>query len=343
MKTEIFNFELDDKYIALYPNEQRDNCSLLHIDRKKNKIDNYKFFDIVNILNRNDVLVLNNSAVYPAKIKAYTDDGKKRTLLMIEFNDRKQCRVLTKKAQRFNENEILFFDEQKNISAKIENIIDNSYMDIRFNENINIEEIFNEGIMPLPPYISKKREICKDDARWYQNVYAKDYGSIACPTAGLHFTNNLLEKIEAKGIKIVYITLQVSLGTFIPIRSESINEHIMQKEKYFIPQNTAQVINEAKKSNHKIIAVGTTVTRTLESAYKDNILKEGNDETDLFIYPGYNFKVIDGMITNFHTPKSTPYVMVNSLLGFQLTKEAYGIAINNDYKFYSYGDAMLIT
>ncbi|MBR3220260.1 tRNA preQ1(34) S-adenosylmethionine ribosyltransferase-isomerase QueA [Candidatus Saccharibacteria bacterium] len=343
MKTSDFDYNLPEELIAQTPLKQRDASKLLVVDRENQTITDKHFYDIIDYLNPGDALVLNETKVLPARIFGERPDtkGKVEVLLLKDLgNDTWEC--LTRPQKRLkNAKEIIFKDESDKtlLTATIEKILPDGITHLRFSyQGIFLERLEELGTMPLPPYIHEK---LKDQSR-YQTVYAKNLGSAAAPTAGLHFTPELLKKCEEKGIKIIKITLNVGLGTFRPVQVEDIKDHHMHTESYEVSAEAAKKINEVKKSGGRVVAVGTTTVRTLESvASKYGKIAADSGETDIFIYPGYKFKAIDGMITNFHLPKSTLLMLVTAF-GGKIIKDAYAHAVDEKYRFFSFGDAMLI-
>lgn len=337
-KKEDFNFDLPDRLIAQHPEEKRDESRLLVVNRKNNEIEDKKFKDIVEYLNPGDTLVINETKVMPARIFGHRP-GKDEIIevLLLKRKDKKwECLVRPGKKMKIGR-EIIFSDE---LRGKVVDIKDDGQRIIELEYDGILEEILDRiGNMPLPPYIHEK---LKDKNR-YQTIYAKNYGSAAAPTAGLHFTNDLLEKIKNKGINIAKLTLHVGLGTFRPVKSDNILDHKMHEESYFIDKKNADIINEAIKNDKRVIAVGTTSVRTLESIYRDyGEIKECSDSTDIFIYPGYEFKVVDGLITNFHLPESTLIMLVSAFWEREKVLETYKYAVENEYRFFSFGDAMFL-
>jgi S-adenosylmethionine:tRNA ribosyltransferase-isomerase len=340
MKTDDFNYELPEHLIAQTPLSKRDSSRLLVLDKNTGSIEHNHFNNIINYLNDNDVLVLNDTKVIPARLignKEGTNAVVEVLLLHSLENNVWEC--LTKPARRIKVGTIISFG---NGELKVECIEEKE-------EGIRVYKLIYSGIlyevldklgeMPLPPYIHEKL----NDKDRYQTVYAKNIGSAAAPTAGLHFTNELLEQIKDKGIRIVYITLHVGLGTFRPVNVKDINSHKMHSEYYEMSKSSADILNTCKKNNGRIISVGTTSTRTLETIYtKYNEFRECNGWTDIFIYPGYEFKAINALITNFHLPKSTLIMLVSALAGRENILNAYKVAIENEYRFFSFGDSMFI-
>lgn len=339
MKTEDFNYELPEELIAQTPLKDRSSSRLLVLDKETGEITHEHFYNIINYLNEGDILVLNDTKVIPARlfgIKEETNAAIELLMLKEHENDVWEC--LTKPAKRIKVGTIISFGdklkakciEEKEEGIRIFKLI---YKGILF-------EILDElGEMPLPPYIHEK---LKDKDR-YQTVYAKYEGSAAAPTAGLHFTPELLDRIKNKGVKIVYITLHVGLGTFRPVNVDNINDHKMHSEFYMMSKETADILNEAKKNNNRIISVGTTSTRTLETVINlYGEFKKCSGWTEIFIYPGYNFKAITSLITNFHLPKSTLVMLVSALAGRKNILNAYNEAVKEQYRFFSFGDSMFI-
>lgn len=340
MKVEEFDYNLPEELIAQTPLEQRDSSKLLVLDKKTGEVEHKHFYDILNYLEKGDTLVLNDTKVLPARLIGEKEETKAVIEILLLKNikdDDWEC--LVKPARRIKVGTIVSFGNGK-LKAKCIKEEDEGIRHFTLIYNGILLEILEElGTMPLPPYIHEK---LNDQSR-YQTVYAKEVGSAAAPTAGLHFTNDLLEEIKAKGINIAYVTLHVGLGTFRPVSVETIEEHEMHSEYYQMTKEVAELLTKTKKENHKIIAVGTTSTRTLETIMtKYGEFKECNGWTNIFIYPGYKFKAIDNLITNFHLPKSTLVMLVSALAGKENILNAYSEAIKNEYRFFSFGDAMLI-
>lgn len=338
-KKSQFNYDLPEELIAQFPVEPRDSSRLLILNRQTQKITHEKFYNLVNYLNPNDCLILNDSRVLPARIwgKNINTEHIVEFLLLKEIS-KNTWETLVKPGKKAKIN--YKFNFQDLLFGEIIDILEDGNRIIKFNETenffANLEKI---GTMPLPPYIKQK---LKDQSR-YQTVYARDLGSAAAPTAGLHFTESLMNKIKEKNIKIGFVTLHVGLGTFRPVKEENINNHKMHSENFVLPQETINIINETKKNNGRVICVGTTTCRVLESVYqKHNKLVAGSDSTDIFIKPGFEFKVIDSMITNFHLPESTLIILISSFAGHELALNSYKIAVENKYRFFSFGDSMMI-
>lgn len=340
MKVEDFDYDLPEELIAQTPIEQRDTSRMLVLDKKTGNIEHKHFYDILDYLKEGDVLVLNDTKVLPARLIGEKEETKaviEILLLKNIENDIWEC--LVKPAKRIKVGTIVSFGDGL-LKAECIEVGDEGIR--RFNlkyEGILYEILDQLGTMPLPPYI---HEQLKEQDR-YQTVYAKNIGSAAAPTAGLHFTKELLDKIEQKGVYIAYITLHVGLGTFRPVQVDTIEEHKMHSEFYSMTKEVADTLNKAKEENRKIISVGTTSTRTLETIMsKYNTFKECSGFTDIFIYPGYKFKAIDHLITNFHLPKSTLVMLVSALAGRENILNAYKEAVKEKYRFFSFGDAMYI-
>lgn len=339
MKTEDFNFDLPESLIAQTPLEKRDDSKLLVLDKKSGDIEHRHFSDIIDYLDENDVLVLNDTKVIPARIIGVKEETNAVIeVLMLKEIKKDTWECLTKPAKRVKLGTIIKFSDKltfKCVEVREEGIrvFELVYTGILY-------EILDElGEMPLPPYIHEK---LKDKDR-YQTVYAKNIGSAAAPTAGLHFTQELMKKIREKNINIVYITLHVGLGTFRPVNVDDVTKHKMHSEFYSMSNNTAKILNEAKNTHKRIISVGTTTTRTLEAIYNlYDEFRECNGWTDIFIYPGYKFKAIDSLITNFHLPKSTLLMLVSALAGKEKILNAYNEAVKEEYRFFSFGDSMFI-
>lgn len=340
MKVEEFDYNLPEELIAQTPLEQRDSSKLLVLDKKTGEVEHKHFYDILNYLEKGDTLVLNDTKVLPARLIGEKEETKAVIEILLLKNikdDEWEC--LVKPARRIKVGTIVSFGNGK-LKAKCIKEEDEGIRHFTLIYNgILLETLEELGTMPLPPYIHEK---LNDQSR-YQTVYAKEVGSAAAPTAGLHFTNELLEAIKNKGINIAYVTLHVGLGTFRPVSVETIEEHEMHSEYYQMTKEVAELLTKTKNENHKIIAVGTTSTRTLETIMtKYGEFKECNGWTNIFIYPGYKFKAIDNLITNFHLPKSTLVMLVSALAGKENILNAYNEAIKNEYRFFSFGDAMLI-
>lgn len=340
MKTEDFNYELPEELIAQTPLETRDQSRLMVLDKKTGETQDKHFYDIIDYLNPGDVLVLNDTKVLPARLHGIKEEtGSHIEILMLKELGEDTWECLTRPAKRINIGTTINFGGNL-LKATCIKIGEEGIRHFKFiYEGIFYEILDKLGEMPLPPYIHEK---LKDKDR-YQTVYAKEMGSAAAPTAGLHFTKELLAKLSKKGIKIEYITLHVGLGTFRPVNVENILEHKMHSEYYIMHEKTAAVLNEVHKNGKRIISVGTTSTRVLETVMtKNGTFKACSGWTDIFIYPGYEFKAVDALITNFHLPKSTLIMLVSALAGRENILNAYNKAVKERYRFFSFGDAMLI-
>lgn len=340
MKTEDFDFELPERLIAQTPIEKRDASRMLILDKNTGEITHKHFSDIIDYLEAGDTLVLNDTKVMPARlygVKEKTNAVIEVLLLKDLGNNSWEC--LTKPAKRISVGTKVSFGEGMLI-AECTRVGEEGIREFKLIYNGILYEILDKlGEMPLPPYIHEKLE----DKDRYQTVYAKNIGSAAAPTAGLHFTKELLNKIKDKGINIAYITLHVGLGTFRPVNVEDVTKHKMHSEYYMMSKETAELLKNTKKNNKRIISVGTTSTRTLETIMNlYGEFKECSGWTDIFIYPGYKFKAIDALITNFHLPKSTLVMLVSALAGKENIMKAYHSAIENEYRFFSFGDSMFI-
>ena len=341
MSTASYHFDLPQELIAQTPAIPRDSCRLLCVD--KNKSNNYEdrvFTDILDILKKGDVLVLNDSKVLPARLYGNKVTGAACEILMLKQQEQDVWECLAKPGRKLREGDKILFGDNI-LTAEIVKTLDNGNKIIKFSYNTQtlFEALDMVGKLPLPHYITKELE----DGSLYQTEYAKILGSAAAPTAGLHFTQELMQKLIDKGIIIKYITLHVGLGTFRPVKADNILEHTMHSEWFTIPQDTADEIKKAKQEGRRVISVGTTSTRTLESCYQFNgDIKACSMDTNIFIYPGYEFKAIDGLITNFHLPESTLIMLVSALAGYENCMNAYRHAVEEKYRFYSFGDAMII-
>ena len=339
MKTEDFNFYLPENLIAQTPLLKRDSSRLLVLDKNTGEVCHKHFYDVIDYLNEGDALVLNDTKVIPARlIGTKVDTNAVIEVLMLRNIEDDIWECLTKPAKRIKEGTIVKFSDK--LKCICVNVLDEGIRHFKFIYDGIFMEILDElGSMPLPPYIHEKLS----DKELYQTVYAKNIGSAAAPTAGLHFTRELLDKIEKKKVNILYITLHVGLGTFRPVNVEDVTKHKMHSEYYEMSDEVANKLNEVKKSGKKIISVGTTTTRTLETIMcKYGEFRKCSGFTDIFIYPGYKFKAVDNLITNFHLPKSTLIMLVRALAGKENIMNAYKIAVEKEYRFFSFGDAMLI-
>lgn len=336
-KTSDYYFDLPKDLIAQDPCEQRDNCRMLVIDRETGALEHKVFHDIIDYLEPGETLVLNNTKVIPARLLGTkTDTGANVEVLLLNRKSDDVWETLVKPGKKMRPGAKVTFGDGS-LSGEVIDVIDDGDRLIRFHYDGIWEEVLDRlGEMPLPPYITHKLE----DPAMYNTVYAKFDGSAAAPTAGLHFTKELLEKIQAKGINLAYVTLHVGLGTFRPVKVDDVKEHHMHTEWYNVPQATADLINETHRNGKRVICVGTTSCRTVESAADENgIVQAGADNTSIFIYPGYKYKVMDGLITNFHLPESTLIMLVSAFAGRENVLHAYNVAVQEKYRFFSFGDA----
>lgn len=348
MRIEEFDYNLPTELIAQTPAAQRDSCRLMVLNREKQSIEHKHFYDILDYLNEGDCLVVNDSRVIPARMYGIKEStGAHIELLLIKRIEGDKWESLVKPGKRLRPGDTVILDEKHNFKAHIIGTYDenNGTRLIEFEyDGIFMERLEEVGSMPLPPYIERAAE--EEDKEMYQTVYSKIDGSVAAPTAGLHFTEDLLKKVEEKGVKIAYVTLHVGIGTFRPVKVDVIEEHKMHFEECSVSEETARIVNETIESGGRIISVGTTSTRTLESAAEETPdgyrLKAGDYSTGIFIYPGYSFKLVDALITNFHLPKSTLLMLISALYDREKILEAYEEAVKEKYRFFSYGDAMLI-
>lgn len=340
MKKSDFNYDLPEELIAQTPIEPRNHSRLMKIDRVSGEITHARFYNLCEYLKKGDLLVLNNSRVLPARLYGEKKGtGSFIEFLLLEQIGDKLWEIICRPGKKAREGAEFIFGDGK-LSAVVVEVKGDGNRIVKFKCDGNFYSVLDEiGQMPLPPYITKKLE----DKERYQTVYSKEIGSAAAPTAGLHFTKEMLGEIKEMGIDIAYVTLHVGLGTFRPVKEDDILKHKMHSEHYHLSEETADKINQTKKNGGRIIAVGTTSCRTLESMKLENgLVKAGDGYTDIFIYPGYKFKLLDGLITNFHLPESTLIMLVSAFLGYDKTMSAYKTAVAEKYRFFSFGDAMII-
>lgn len=348
MKTNLtlddFNYNLPEELIAKYPTKKRDEAKMLVVDKITGDMVHKHFYDFIDYLNPDDVLILNNTKVIPARLLGKKETGANIEIFLTRYLGNNDWQAIIRNSKRLKDGDIVTISDILKVLIKKKGEVNNDgnipeHLVELIYSNGSMEEILNKtGKIPLPPYI--QREVEEKDKEDYQTVYAKVSGSVAAPTAGLHFTSEILEKIEKRGIKIAYVTLNVGLGTFLPVKTNDINNHKMHTESYFIPKETADIINNKKGS---LVAIGTTSLRCLEANFKKyGKIKEGYDETDIFIYPPYNFKVVDKLLTNFHLPKSTLLMLVSAFSSREIILNAYNEAIKNNYRFFSYGDCTFL-
>ncbi len=340
MKTSDFYYDLPQELIAQTPIEKRDMSRLLTLDRQTGQTEHHRFYELVDMLKPGDCLVMNNSRVLPARLLGVRDpSGGHVEVLLLKDMGNKCWECMTKPGKKTQPGQKLSFGDGQ-LTAEVVQSLEGGNKLIRFDyEGIFLEVLERLGNMPLPPYIKERL----DDPERYQTVYSKEVGSAAAPTAGLHFTNEMLADIENKGVKLAYLTLHVGIGTFRPVKVEDVYEHKMHSEYCVIPQQTADILNETRKNGGRIVAVGTTTCRTLESFVEDDgSFLPNSGWTDIFIYPGYRFKAIDALVTNFHLPESTLIMLVSAFAGKEHTLAAYEEAVRLRYRFFSFGDAMFI-
>ena len=341
-----FDYELPENLIAQLPADKRDNSKMMVLEKDHHSILHKHFYDIVDLIDKDTILVLNNTKVMPARLIGYKDTGAKIEVFLLKSLESHKWEVLIKPSKRVKEGTIIKISDELSVKALERTEEDGGWIVELIYEGDILEVLHRNGNIPLPPYIERKladEDIKKLDFERYQTVYAKDEGSVAAPTAGLHFTQEILQRLKDKGVEIVYVTLNVGLGTFRPVKCENVLEHKMHSESFEISEETARLINEAKAKGKKLVAVGTTTVRTLETAYQQfGEIKACKSASELFIYPPYDFKVVDNLITNFHLPKSTLLMLVSALAGKDFIFRAYDEAINNEYRFFSYGDCMFI-
>lgn len=340
MKTSDFNFELPEELIAQTPLERRDASRLLTLDKRTGKTGHHHFYDIADMLNPGDCLVLNNSRVLPARLIGRRETGGACEVLLLIDRGENVWECLVRPGRKLKPGAKVIFGEGE-LTGEVVAEVEGGNRLVRFSyDGIFLEVLERLGRMPLPPYIKAELQ----ESERYQTVYSKVTGSAAAPTAGLHFTPELMEKLTRKDVKLCYITLHVGLGTFRPVKAEEITEHEMHSEYCVIPQETADIINETKKNGGRVVCVGTTSCRTIESwAGEDGVMKASAGWTNIFIYPGYRFKVLDALITNFHLPESTLIMLVSALAGREQVLAAYKEAVEEKYRFFSFGDAMFIS
>jgi len=339
MNISEFDFDLPEELIAQHAVNPRDHSKLLVLNKEKKEIEHKRFYNIIDYLKKDDVLVINRTKVIPARLYGRKDTGTVLECFLLKRYDLYTWEVLLKPAKRLKIGQKVVFSENL-LEAELIEIKEDGNRVLKFNYKGNFEEILDKlGEMPLPPYITEKLE----DKNRYQTVYAKEGESVAAPTAGLHFTEELIERIREKGIIIAEVFLDVGLGTFRPVQTENVNDHIMHSEKYWVPKETTEIVNNAKRNGNRVIAVGTTSVRTLESSVneKDELI-ENTSETSIFIYGNYKFKIVDAIITNFHLPKSTLIMLISAFGGKDFVFGAYKEAVKEKYRFYSFGDSMFI-
>ena len=334
-----FYFDLPERLIAQTPLEKRDTSRLLHLDKTTGEIEHRHFYDIKQYLRKGDCLVLNDSRVLPARLIGARPTGGSVELVLLKDLGEGCWECLSRPGRKTKPGQEIVFGNGE-LTATVQSVTEGGNRIVKFQyEGVFLEVLERLGKMPLPPYIKQELK----DAERYQTVYSRELGSAAAPTAGLHFTMELLQEIEKMGVNICFVTLHVGLGTFRPVKAENIEEHEMHSEFCMVPADTAKTINETKRRGGRVIAVGTTSCRTLESfANEDGTIEETAAWTNIFIYPGYKFKCVDALITNFHLPESTLIMLVSALAGRENILHAYEVAVKEEYRFFSFGDAMLI-
>ena len=337
-----FDFELPEELVAQTPLEKRENSRMLVVNRSTENLRDEHFYDFPQFLKKDDVVVLNNTKVFPARLFGTSETGAKIEIFLVREFENQTWETLARPARRLKIGKKILFGE--NLAGEVlEKTVDGRLL-VRFEAEKNFDSILEEiGQTPLPPYIKRDDGISGDDKNRYQTVFAKQRGAIAAPTAGLHFTAKILSEIKSLGVTVAEITLHVGYGTFEPVRVSDLSEHRVLPERCEISLETAQILNRAKAEKKRVIAVGTTTTRALESSIDENgTVQAGNNFADLTVTPGYKFKIVDGLLTNFHLPQSSLLVLVSTFAGYNLTIEAYKHAVRSRYRFYSYGDCMLI-
>lgn len=340
MRTADFYYDLPEELIAQDPLEDRSSSRLMHVSLEDDTREDLHFTDVLRYLRKGDCLVINDTKVIPARLYGTKEDtGANIEILLLKRRENDIWECLVKPGKKARQGARIVFGEGL-LTGEIVGVVEEGNRLIQFHYEGIFEEILDQlGEMPLPPYITHKLE----DKNRYQTVYAKNDGSAAAPTAGLHFTKELMEQVEAMGVKIAHVTLHVGLGTFRPVKVDDVENHHMHSEFFMVEEDQAELINETKRNGGRVISVGTTSCRTLESATgADGILKAGSGWTEIFIYPGYKFKMIDGLITNFHLPESTLLMLVSALAGKEKMMAAYSDAVQKRYRFFSFGDAMLL-
>ena len=339
MKKSDFDFELPEELIAQTPIQQRDHSRLMHLDKQTGEISHEHFYDLPRFLKKGDCLVLNDSRVLPARLIGCRSTGGSVELVLLRDLGEGRWECLSRPGRKTKPGTELSFGDGE-LTATVESVAEGGNRIVQFHyEGIFLEVLERLGKMPLPPYIKEELQ----DAERYQTVYSREIGSAAAPTAGLHFTRELLDQIESMGVNVCYVTLHVGLGTFRPVKEDEIENHEMHSEFCIIPERTARIVTETKRAGGRVIAVGTTSCRTLESfANEDGSLPVSSGWTNIFIYPGYRFKCIDALVTNFHLPESTLIMLVSALAGREHVLNAYKCAVEEKYRFFSFGDAMMI-
>ncbi len=341
MKKSDFYYDLPERLIAQQPMDKREESSLMVVDRSNDSISHKIFSDIIDYLDAGDCLVINNTRVIKARLKGHKKTGANVEVFLLNPLGEDKWEALVKPGKKMKMGEKAYFGNDDTYCEVVGQKEDGVRI-VKFNYTGDFDSVLEDiGMIPLPPYIDKVPD--KNDEERYQTVYSEVNGSVAAPTAGLHFTSQLLEQIKAKGVKIAEVTLHVGLGTFRPVKEDDINNHIMHSEYYELDAENAKIINEARSAGKRIISVGTTSTRVLESVYQKNEkIIEDSGNTDIFIYPGYKFKVVDALLTNFHLPESTLIMLVSAFYNREKVLNMYNVAVEKEYRFFSFGDAMLL-
>ena len=338
MLIEEFNFDLPQHLIAQTPLQKRDSSRLLILNKNTKSFSDKKFTDFVDLLNTNDLLIFNDTRVIKARLFGKKITGGKVEIMIERILDDHHALAHLKTSRKILDSTV--FEINKDVSVKVVRK-ENDLFYIKFNSNLSSYDILEKyGHIPLPPYIERSAD--KSDENRYQTIYAKESGAVAAPTAGLHFTNEIFKALNDKKIKYTFLTLHVGAGTFQPVRENDLDRHQMHSESFNVPDKTIQMIDDAKSKNGRIIAIGTTVLRALESKFSEETIQSGFKETSIFIKPGYTFKIVDALLTNFHLPKSTLFILVSAFSGSDTMKKLYQHAIKNEYRFFSYGDATFI-
>jgi S-adenosylmethionine:tRNA ribosyltransferase-isomerase len=336
-----FFYDLPDELIAQEPLEKRENSRMLAVNRAAKNWQDKHFFDLPEFLRKGDVIVLNNTKVFPARLLGTSETGANVELFLVKENELQIWETLARPTKRLKIGKKVFFGER--LTAEILEKTEEGRCIVKFAANGDFDEILDEvGKTPLPPYIKREKDAIDQDRERYQTVFAQNRGAIAAPTAGLHFTPEILQQVRDIGVTVAEITLHVGYGTFEPVRVDDLSKHAVMPEQCEISVETAQILNRAKNENRRIIAIGTTTTRALESSFADGKIQTGRRLADLTITPGYKFRVIEGLLTNFHLPQSSLLVLVSTFAGHELIMKAYAQAVESKYRFYSYGDCMLI-
>ncbi len=334
-----FNFTLPEHLIAQYPSDQRDRSRLLYLNRSEGKCSHHNFYQLPDLLKEGDLLVFNNARVINVRAYFRRETGGKVEMILINKKSDTSWSAISNRTSRLRRGDLLTSIVDPSVKIMITGREENIFQ-VESERPLTDKLLEKIGEIPLPPYIKRNYE--ENDRVRYQTVYATEPGSAASPTAGLHFTPELLTLLKSEGIQTAYLTLNVSWGTFQPVRSENLDEHIMHNETFTLPEATADMINNARSEGRRILSVGTTSVRVLEATYRDGVNIPGKGETDIFIYPPYRMESIDGMITNFHTPASTLLMLVSAFAGYEKLMAAYREAVKMEYRFFSYGDSMLI-